>query len=273
MFDALRRFWARVWRRWVKRPALEAGSGVVWDLHDPAVVCLPETEAAMSDGPTELWLARLRAEVPFPQPAYGAVEAPGSVREVQARIREATAEVLAGVARARAGAVLEDGDEPDWFVALADRLVPTAAWLVGVGATGGMEVPEKIREVAERVQKVPMLKGVLGNLGELVASVPQLFEQNTQQLAQTQGSYFLLLRAHLEAVLGPLAGEGGTVEVRFDVPALGQRVAELVPPPVPGSPTGGTVGRVLCPAVRVRVVPGGEGEPVSYARGAHVRGR
>jgi len=242
-------------------------------LDDPRVVCLPDTEAAMSDGPTELWLARLRAEVPFPQPAYGVVEAPGSVREVQARMRDATADVLAGVARAHAGTALDDGDEPDWFVALADRLVPTAAWLVGVGATSGMEVPDKVRELAERAQKVTMLKTVLGNLGELVTNIPQLFEQNTQQLAQTQGSYFLLLRAHLEAVLAPLAGEGGTVEVRFDTPSLGQRVAELVPPPVPGSPTGGTVGRVLCPAVRVRIVPTGDAEPRSYARGAHVRGR
>ncbi len=163
----------------------------------------------MSDTPTELWLARLRAEVPFPQPAYGGAEAPANVREMQARLRDATAEVLAAVARTTAGQSLDDSDEPDWFAALADRLVPAASWLVGVGVEGAAEVPEKIREVAERVQKVPMLKGVLGNLGELVASFPQLFEQNTQRLAQTQASYFLLVRAHLEAVLAPLAGEGG----------------------------------------------------------------
>jgi len=249
------------------------GAGDALDPRDPAVLRLPDTEAAMSDTPTELWLARLRAEVPFPQPAYGGAEAPANVREMQARLRDATAEVLAAVARTTAGQSLDDSDEPDWFAALADRLVPAASWLVGVGVEGAAEVPEKIREVAERVQKVPMLKGVLGNLGELVASFPQLFEQNTQRLAQTQASYFLLVRAHLEAVLAPLAGEGGMVEVRFEFPSLGQRVAELVPPPEPGSPTGGTVGRVLCPAVRVRLVGADGGEARVYARGAHVRGR
>lgn len=269
--DALRKFWAWVWRRRRATRALEAGDGL--DLRNPAVLCLPDTEAAMSDTPAELWLARLRAEVPFPQPAFGGAEAPASVRDMQARLRDATAEVLAAVARSAAGQRLDDGDEPDWFAALADRLVPAAAWLVGIGVEGAAEVPEMVRDMAERVQKVPMLKAMVGNLSDRAASVVQLFEQNNQRLAHTQASYFLLVRAHLEAVLAPLVGEGGTVEVRFDFPALGQRVAELVPPPEPGSPTGGTVGRVLCPAVRVRLVTAEGGDAQTFSRGAHVRGR
>ena len=57
----------------------------------------------------------------------------------------------------------------------------------------------------------------------------------------------------------------------FDFPPPGARVAELVPPPAPGSATSGAVVRVVCPAVVVRLRK--DGAERVLERGAHVRSR
>jgi hypothetical protein len=50
---------------------------------------------------------------------------------------------------------------------------------------------------------------------------------------------------------------------------VGPRAAELVPPPAPGSPTAGSVGRVLCPALIVKVSTAAGVR--TFSRGAHFR--
>src|SRR5688572_5635627 len=54
----------------------------------------------VSDPRADAWIAGLRAALPFPQPAYGSVEAPATPREVHERMSALDAEIAAQVARA-----------------------------------------------------------------------------------------------------------------------------------------------------------------------------
>lgn len=229
----------------------------------------------MNDAPSELWLQHLRAELPFAPSGFAEVQPPANVRELTERLGEAFDALGLAVARACQGAALEDGAEPDWFVVLADRVLPLAAWMMGVGAPSAAEMPEGLREFAERARRVPGVGQALRLLGDLQKQLEQAFVQNERlrkQIVEAQAGYFLLLKVQVESRLAPLAGEGGAVSVRFDFPAAGQRVAELVPPPAPGSPTSGVVGRVLVPALTVSLQRG-EAPPEVYRRGAHLRAR
>ena len=103
----------------------------------------------MSDARADAWIAQLRAELPFPQPLFGTAEPPAHDSEFRERLEALQAEVAAGVARA-AAAGDGDGDEPDWFLALADRLLPLASWYAGVGlASGAPELPDRLRDLFE----------------------------------------------------------------------------------------------------------------------------
>ena len=219
---------------------------------------------AVSDPRADSWIANLRAELPYPQPLYGSADPPADAKEFHDRLSAIEAEIAAGVARAvEAGDGMVAGElEPDWFLALADRFLPLAAWYAGVGlASGAPELPDKLRDLTDRARRIPGINRALEWLGEQV-------EQLTRQNAGYQAAWFTLLKVHFEALLRPIAPE---VEVSFDFPPPGARVAELVPPPAPGSATSGAVVRVVCPAVVVRLRK--EGEERVLERGAHVRSR
>lgn len=239
---------------------------------------------AMNDPRFDAWVAQLRAELPFPQPAYGSAEAPASAHELVERLTALDAELAEAIALASRQPLPDEGVEPDWFVTLADRLLPLAAWKIGLGLTSGSaEVPEPLKDLAERVRRVPGVARALDWLRDLREQIELLnaqYERLRGQTAALQAAWFVLLRIHLEARLSVLArGEGAKVEVVFEFPAPGQRIAELVPPPSPGSPSAGTVARVISPAVTVRlrtaaVTEGGD-ETVErvWQRGASVRAR
>lgn len=215
----------------------------------------------VSDARADAWIAHLRAELPFPQPLYGTAEPPAHARELHERLAALEAEVAAGVARA-AAAGDEPEAEPDWFITLADRFLPLASWYAGVGlASGAPELPDRLRDLTDRARRIPGINRALEWLGDQV-------EQLTRQNAGSQAAWFTLLKVHFEALLRPLAPE---VEVAFDFPPPGARVAELVPPPAPGSATSGAVVRVVCPAVLLRLRR--DGVERVFARGAHVRAR
>ncbi|MFO0607879.1 MAG: hypothetical protein U0324_32245 [Polyangiales bacterium] len=221
-------------------------------------------EAVVNDPRADSWIANLRAELPFPQPLYGTAEPPANAKELHERLGALEAEVAAGVARAvAAGDGMEAGElEPDWFLALADRFLPLASWYAGVGlATGAPELPERLRDLTDKARRIPGINRALEWLGDQV-------EQLTRQNAGYQAAWFTLLKVHFEALLRPIAPE---VEVSFDFPPPGARVAELVPPPAPGSATSGAVVRVVCPAVVVRLRK--DGAERVLERGAHVRSR
>lgn len=218
----------------------------------------------VSDPRADSWIANLRAELPFPQPLYGAAEPPANAKELHERLGALEAEIAAGVARAvEAGDGMEAGElEPDWFLALADRFLPLASWYAGVGlTTGAPELPERLRDLTDKARRIPGINRALEWLGDQV-------EQLTRQNAGYQAAWFTLLKVHFEALLRPIAPE---VEVSFDFPPPGARVAELVPPPAPGSATSGAVVRVVCPAVVVRLRK--DGAERVLERGAHVRSR
>ncbi len=215
---------------------------------------------AVSDARTDAWLRQVRAELPFPQPRYGAAVAPSSARDLVDQMTALDAEVRAAASRAPRPA---GGMEPDWFVLFADRFLPLAAWFAGVGMAEAVAPPDWLRELAQRVRRVPGAGRTLDWLDERIA---RLSEHN----AGTLTAYFALLKLHLEASLDASQGAEGA-EVLFDFPASGARIADLDPPPPPGSPTSGVVARVLCPAVTVRFPATENGPAVVLARGAHVR--
>lgn len=259
---ALRWLRARVGRSAHERPALDAPA-----IGDPYREILDGS--AMNDLRNDAWIAHLRAELPFPQPLYGAVEPPGSSRELIERLAAVDLEVSEALARP-ADPVTEEVD-PAWFVALAERHLPVASWFVGLGlGPGAPEAPDRFWEIVDRVRRLARLGEGIGQAVERIRErVEQLTTANAKLSSQNVSvttSYFALLKLHYEALLRPL-GEG--VDVSFDFPAPGSRAAELSPPPAPGSPTSGTVGRVLCPAliVRVRTTDGER----TFARGAHFR--
>jgi hypothetical protein len=219
----------------------------------------PSDDSPVSDPRTESWITHLRTNLPFPQPLYGASDAPDNARELHERLSALDAEMAAQVAVAATRDGF-DAQDPDWFLTLADRFLPLAAWYAGVGVEAGApELPDRLRDLTDRARRIPGINRALEWLAEQV-------EQLTRQNVGTMAAWFVLLKIHFEALLRPLAKET-TVEVVFEFPAPGARVAELVPPPAPGSATSGTVVRVLCPAVTVRL------GNVVFQRGAHVRTR
>lgn len=224
----------------------------------------------VNDLRNESWIAHLRAELPFPQPQFGAAEPPASAKELMDLLAAADIEI---------GELLQRPDEPDpaepgWFIALSERHLPVAAWYAGLGLSGpAPEAPDRFWELIDRVRRLARLGD---NIGQGVERIRERIELLTtanaklsSQNASIVSSYFALLKLHYEALLRPLSELDGGVEVSFDFPAPGSRAAELTPLPAPGSPTAGTVGRVLCPALLIRV-RSSEGER-SYARGAHFR--
>lgn len=224
----------------------------------------PGDDAPVNDPRADAWLAHLRASIPYPQPLYGSVEAPSSPREVHERMAALDAEVAAQIAAA-AEREHRDELEPDWFQTLADRLVPLAAWYAGVGDDAASpEQPERLRDLTDRIRRIPGVNRALEWLTEQIEAL-------TRNNAGARAAWFVLLKVHVEALLRPLVSEGGAAEVNFEFPAPGARIADLIPPPAPGSATAGAVVRVLCPAITVRLRDA-NGERV-FQRGAHVRAR
>ncbi|MBI5518299.1 MAG: hypothetical protein HY909_31295 [Deltaproteobacteria bacterium] len=250
----------RWWGRWFDiEPSLPAGAAV------PGSRSFLQGLYAMSASQLDGWLRVLRAELPFPQPRFGAAEAPPSAEDFLERLGSAGEEVRQALGRAPPGEPTGD-PEPEWFLCLADRLLPLACWGSGLGLPDdGGAAPDLLRELKGlRKDFEKNLKGLVRALPATGArSAPAAPEPAPPRTQGTglQAAYLGLLKVHLEALLVPL---GATVTL--EVPALGARVAELVPPPAPGSPTSGVVGRVLCPSVSVRL-PGG----LVLSRGAHVR--
>jgi hypothetical protein len=218
----------------------------------------------MSPPSLDGWLKVLRAELPFPQPRFGAAEAPTSGEDFLERLTTVGEELRQAVGRAPPESPPED-PEPEWFLCLADRFVPLACWAAGVGlADDGGATPDLLRELKGlRKDFEKNLKGLVRGLPAGARGAPSDPEPSPPrtQGAGLQAAYLTLLRVHLEASLAPL-----TATVTLEFPPVGARVADLVPPPAPGSPTSGTVGRVLCPSVTVRLPGGGV-----FTRGAHVR--
>jgi hypothetical protein len=171
---------------------------------------------------------------------------------------------LAGAPPPR-GADHDRDHEPDWFQTLADRLVPLAAWYAGVGDDAtSPEQPERLRDLTDRIRRIPGVNRALEWLTEQIEAL-------TRHNAGAHAAWFTLLKVHVEALLRPLVAEHGVAEVSFEFPAPGARIADLVPPPAPGSATAGSVARVLCPAITIRLRdPSGERV---FQRGAHVRAR
>lgn len=227
----------------------------------------------------DAWIQHLRSELPFPQPAFGAAEPPADLHELLDRFTQLDLSLREAVSRAatsregdggdasdESGVSRGSDDEPDWFALVADRFLPLAAWYVGLGLVqAGPEVPERLRELADRARRVPV-PGLHRTLDWLRDKIDHLSSQNSN----LQAAHVVLWKVHIESLLRPLAGDDPAgVEVSFDVPAHGARIAEMVPPPAAGSPTSGTVARVLCPSITVRV--GAQGP--TYTRGAQVRAR
>ncbi|MEZ4389947.1 MAG: hypothetical protein R3A48_02535 [Polyangiales bacterium] len=198
----------------------------------------------VNDLRNEAWIAHLRAELPFPQPQFGAAEPPASAKELMDLLAAADVEVGELIARP----VEDEGEEPGWFVALAERHLPVAAWYAGVGLTGpAPEAPDRFWELIDRVRRLARLGD---NIGQGVERIRERIELLTtanarlsSQNASIVSSYFALLKLHYESILRPLSDAADGVLVEFEFPAPGSRAAELSPLPAPGSPTAGTVGR------------------------------
>lgn len=264
LWRSVREVVTRMFRRKASAPKLAAGE------RDPepgtrAFLRHPKDDLAVNDPRNDAWIAHLRAELPFPQPLYGAVEPPATAREVHEQMSALDAEIAEQVARAVERALPLGEFDPDWFLTLSDRFLPLAAWYAGVGLpSGANELPERLRDLTDRARRIPGINRALEWLAEQV-------QQLTRQNAGYQAAWFTLLKVHLEAMLRPLSPGIGGVEVSFDFPPPGARVADLAPPPAPGGPTSGLVVRVLCPALTIRLR--GDGRDVTLQRGAHVRGR
>lgn len=279
---SLRRLWAWLRRPFSSTPSLPEPS-LMGPTPEPGTlgfVGLDPGGAAMSDLKLFGWLKHLQAEVPYPQPAYGRVEPPATPAELVERLAEghrALAEAITlAVSRERPG----DCDiEPEWFVVLADQLVPVMCWYVGLGLPPtAVAVPQGLIDLVNRAKKLPMSLSHLfdGRVGDGIEGFRDQLERSKSRHAEMQAANLVIWQVQLEAMLRPLVDrDQGSVSVSFDFPPPGARIADLVPPPAAGSPTHGNVARVLVPALVVTlhaplpgVAPSG---PMQLSRGPHLQ--
>lgn len=231
----------------------------------------------MSDLKLFGWLKHLQAEVPYPQPAYGRVEPPSTPAELVERLTEAHRALDEAVSLAASRErPTEGGAEPEWFVVLADQLVPLMCWYVGLGLPPtAVAVPQGLIDLVQRVKKLP-LNLLDGRVGDSVEGFREQLERSKSRHAEMQAANLVLWRVQLEALLRPLVErDRGSVAVTFDFPSPGARIADLVPPPATGSPTHGTVSRVLVPALSVALRAPLAGvcadDACQFSRGPHLQ--
>ncbi len=281
-------FWSlrRVWR-WLRRFFLSARA-----LPDAAprapspepgtlgFVGLDGDGATVSDLKLFGWLKHLQSEVPFPQPSYGRVEPPGTPAELIERLAEGHRTLEEAIALAASRERPSDADiEPEWFVVLADQLVPLMCWYVGLGLPPtAVAVPQGLIDLVHRAKKLPLSLSHLfdGRVGDSIESFREQLERSKSRHAEMQAANLVIWQVNLEAVLRPLVErERGSVTVAFEFPAPGARIADLVPPPAAGSPTHGTVTRVLVPALvltlRAPLTGVSSSDPLLLSRGPHVQ--
>lgn len=275
----VRDLWHRLWGAPAARAALPSPERRPVDFH-------AWLAAVVKDAQVDAWVALLRAEGVFPPSRFGAVDAPHSAQEYAERFAAIEAQVSESIARAAlsepAGETLETSEEPEWFLLVADRLVPLGQWFAGVGLPSGSDGADVLQRAEREVQKVmdnPTAQKALASTKSLVERwIPHKTPSPSERppprhaaptapmprgVATATAAHVWQLKMHTELLLRAVGAE-----VSFEFPSVGARVAELSPPPAHGSPTSGVVGRVLCSAVVVTV----NGGAVSYRRGAHVRG-
>lgn len=266
---------------WLRRrppPQLPApGAAAIPEPGTLAFVGLDADGDAMSDLKDFGWLKHLQAEVPYPQASYGRVEPPGTPAELRERLTECHRALHEAVSLAASRGQPPEGDiEPEWFVVLADQLVPLMCWYVGLGLPPtSVAIPQGLIDLVQRVKKLP-LHLFEGRVGDSLENFREQLERSKSRHAEMQAANLAIWRVQLEAVLRPLVDrERGAVTVGFEFPAVGARIADLVPPPSPGSPTHGNVARVLVPALSVALsapLPGvSPSDPTTFSRGAHLQ--
>ena len=234
----------------------------------------------MSDLKLFGWLKHLQAEVPFPQPSYGRVEPPATPADLIERLAEGHRALEEAIALAATRERPSDADiEPEWFVVLADQLVPLMCWYVGLGLPPtAVAVPQGLIDLVHRAKKLPMSLSHLfdGRVGDSIESFREQLERSKSRHAEMQAANLVIWQVQLEAMLRPLVErERGSVTVAFEFPPPGARIADLVPPPAAGSPTHGTVTRVLVPALVLTLrapLPGVSSmDPLQLSRGPHLQ--
>lgn len=235
--------------------------------------------AAVSDLKLFGWLKHLHAEVPFPQPSYGRVEPPATPAELIERLTECHRALDEAIALAVSRERPTDVDvEPEWFVVLADQLVPLMCWYVGLGLPPtAVAIPQGLIDLVHRAKKLPMgfSHFLDGRVGDSIEGFREQLERSKSRHAEMQAANLVIWQVQLEAMLRPLVDpEAGSVAVAFEFPPPGARIADLVPPPAVGSPTHGTVTRVLVPAVLVTLRAPLSGvspmNPLQLSRGPHL---
>jgi len=269
---------------WLRRrpaaPQLAAATTIVSPLPEAGSLAFVGLDAggdAMSDLKDFGWLKHLQAEVPYPQPSYGRVEPPSTPAELRDRLAECHRALHEAVTLASSRERPADDDsEPEWFVVLADQLVPLMCWYVGLGLPPtAVAIPQGLIDLVQRVKKLP-LNLFEGRVGDSIENFREQLERSKSRHAEMQAANLAIWRVQLEAVLAPLVDrERGSVSVGFEFPPVGARIADLVPPPSPGSPTHGNVSRVLVPALSVTLMaplPGvTSSDPLQLSRGAHLQ--
>jgi hypothetical protein len=281
LFGSLRRLWAWLRGPFVATPLLPEPSPM-----EPApepgslgFVGLDGGGAAVSDLKLFGWLKHLQTEVPYPQPSYGRVEPPATPAELVERLADGHRALEEAIALAVSRERPTDLDiEPEWFVVLADQLVPLMCWYVGLGLPpSSVAVPQGLIDLVHRAKKLPMGFSHLfdGRVGDSIEGFREQLERSKSRHAEMQAANLVIWQVQLEALLRPLVdAERGSVSVGFEFPPPGARIADLVPPPAAGSPTHGTVARVLVPAVLVNLRAPRAGvastDPLQLARGPHL---
>jgi hypothetical protein len=281
LLSALRQVWA-----WLRRPF--ATPPLLPEPAPMAPTALPGTldfvgldpiGDVMSDLKLFGWLKHLQAELPFPQPSYGRVEPPATPAELIERLADGHRALAEAIELAVSRERPSDADiEPEWFVVLADQLVPLMCWYVGLGLPPtAVAIPQGLIDLVHRAKKLPMSLSHLfdGRVGDSIENFREQLERSKSRHAEMQAANLVLWQVQLEAMLLPLVErERGSVSVAFDFPPPGARIADLVPPPAPGSPTHGTVSRVLVPALVVTLRSPRAGvaptDTVQFSRGPHL---
>ena len=95
----------------------------------------------MSDPTLHAWLRLLQAESPFPTSSFGAIEPPASADDLAERLATAFRNVATSVAMETSRADVAMPGDPEWFVALADHLLPLLSWSVGLGMGSAGSAP------------------------------------------------------------------------------------------------------------------------------------